>query len=61
MKYYTVCVETLNIIEIEAFSEDDAINKIRFALIAQKRIKETDLVKFSVAKEAVLEETKNEK
>lgn len=61
MKYYTVCVETLNIIEIEAFSEDDAINKIRFALIAQKRIKETDPVKFSVAKEAVLEETKNEK
>ena len=61
MKYYTVCVETLNIIEIEAFSEDDAINKIRSALIAQKRIRETDPVKFSVANEAVLEETKNEK
>lgn len=58
---YSVCVETLNIIKVEATSEDDAIKKVRSALIAQKQIKETDPVTFSVAKEVVLEDTKNEK
>lgn len=58
---YSVCVEMLNIIEVEAISEDDAIEKARSALITQKQIRETDPVTFSVAKEAVLEETKNEK
>ena len=58
---YSVCVETLNIIEIEATSEDDAIKKVRSALIAQKQIKETDPVTFSIAKEVVLEDEKNEK
>lgn len=58
---YSVCVETLNIIEIEAVSEDDAIKKVRSALIAQKQMKETDPVTFSVAKEIILEDTKNEK
>jgi hypothetical protein len=58
---YSVCVETLNIIKVEATSEDDAIKKVRSALIAQKQMKETDPVIFSVAKEVVLEDTKNEK
>ena len=58
---YTVCVERLNIIEIEAISEDDAIEKVRSTLVAQKQIKETDPVTFSVAKEVILEDTKNEK
>jgi hypothetical protein len=58
---YSVCVETLNIIKVEATSEDDAIKKVRSALIAQKQMKETDPVTFSVAKEVVLEDTKNEK
>ena len=58
---YSVCVETLNIIEIEAVSEDDAIKKVRSVLIAQKQMKETDQVKFSIAKEVVLEDIKNEK
>ena len=59
---YNVCVEILNIIEIEATSEDDAIEKVRSALIAQKQIKETDPVTFSVAEEVVLEEdAKDEK
>ena len=58
---YSVCVETLNIIEIEAVSEDDAIKKVRSILIAQKQMKETDPVTFSIAKEVVLEDIKNEK
>lgn len=58
---YSVCVETLNIIEIEAVSEDDAIKKVRSVLIAQKQMKETDPVTFSIAKEVVLEDVKNEK
>ena len=58
---YSVCVETLNIIEIEAISEDDAIKKVRSVLIAQKQMKETDAVTFSIAKEVVLEDIKNEK
>ena len=58
---YSVCVETLNIIKVEATSEDDAIKKVRSALITQKQIKETDPVIFSVAKEVILEDTKNEK
>ena len=58
---YSVCVETLNIIEIEAVSEDDAIKKVRSVLIAQKQMKETDPVTFSIAKEVVLEDIKNEK
>lgn len=33
---YKVCVETINIIEIETTSEDDTINKILSALITQK-------------------------
>ena len=58
---YSVCVETLNIIEIEAVSEDDAIKKVRSVLIAQIQMKETDPVTFSIAKEVVLEDVKNEK
>ena len=57
---YSVCVETLNIIEIEAVSEDDAIKKVRSVLIAQKQMKETDAVTFSIAKEVILEVLKNE-
>lgn len=57
---YSVCVKTLNIIEIEAISEDDAIEKVRSVLIAQKQIKETDPVTFSIAEEVVLEDIKDE-
>lgn len=55
---YSVCVEMLNIIEVDAISEDDAIKKARSVLITQKQIRETDPVTFSVAKEAVLEDKK---
>lgn len=58
---YSVCVEILNIIEVEATSEDDAIKKARSVLITQKQIRETDPVTFSVAKEVVLEDIKNER
>ena len=55
---YTVCIETLNTIYVEAISEEDAIKKVRSALIARKQIRETDPVTFSVAKEVVLEDIK---
>lgn len=55
---YTVCIETLNTIDVEAISEEDAIKKVRSALIAQKQMRETDPVTFSVAKEVVLEDIK---
>jgi len=58
---YSVCIETLNIIKVEATSEDDAIKRVRSALVAQKQIKETDPITFSVAKEVILEDVKNEK
>lgn len=55
---YKVCVETINIIEIDANSEEDAINKVRSGLIAQKQIKGADPIRFSVIE---LEDVKNEK
>lgn len=58
---YKVCIEMLNIIEVDAISEDDAIKKVKSSLIMQKQIKETDPVTFSVAREIVLENVKNEK
>ena len=58
---YNVCVEVLNIIEVEANSKEDAINKVKYGLIAQKQIKEADPVKFSIAEEVNLEDVKNEK
>ena len=57
---YSVCVQTLNIIEVEATSEDDAIKKVRSALVAQKQMNETDPVTFSIAKEVDLEDLKDE-
>lgn len=58
---YKVCVETINIIEIDANSKEDAINRVRSGLVAQKQIKEADPVKFSVIEETNLEDVKNEK
>lgn len=58
---YKVCVETINIIEIDANSKEDAINRVRFGLVAQKQIKEADPIKFSVVEEVNLEDVKNEK
>lgn len=58
---YKVRIETINIIEIDANSEEDAINRVRSGLVAQKQIKETDPIRFSVIEEVNLEDTKNEK
>lgn len=58
---YKVCVETINIIEIDANSKEDAINRVRSGLVAQKQIKEADPVRFSVVEEVNLEDNKNEK
>ena len=58
---YKVCIEMLNIVEVDAISEDDAIKKVKSSLIMQKQIKETDPVTFSVAREIILENVKNEK
>lgn len=58
---YKVCVETVNIIEIDANSKEDAINKVRSGLVTQKQIKEADPVRFSIIEEANLEDIKNEK
>ena len=55
---YKVCDETIKIIEIDANSEEDAINKVRSGLIAQKQIKGADPIRFSVIE---LEDVKNEK
>ena len=58
---YKVCVETINIIEIDANSKEDAINRVRSGLVAQKQIKEADPVRFSIVEEVNLEDIKNEK
>jgi ribosomal protein L20A (L18A) len=58
---YKVCVETINIIEIDANSKEDAINRVRSGLVAQKQIKEADPIRFSVIEEVNLEDVKNEK
>lgn len=58
---YKVCVETINVIEIDANSKEDAINKIKSGLVAQKQIKEADPIRFSVIEEVNLEDVKNEK
>ena len=58
---YKVCVETINIIEIDANSKEDAINRVKSGLVAQRRIKEADPIRFSVVEEVNLEDTKNEK
>lgn len=58
---YKVCVEIINIIEIDANSKEDAINKVKSGLVAQKQIKEADPVRFSIVEEVVLEDVKNEK
>lgn len=58
---YKVCVETINIIEIDANSKEDAINRVRSGLVAQKQIKEADPIRFSVIEEGNLEDVKNEK
>jgi hypothetical protein len=58
---YKVCIEMLNIVEVDAISEDDAIKKVKSSLIMQKQIKETDPVTFSVAREIILENVKDEK
>lgn len=57
---YKVCVEAISIIKIDANSKEDAINRVRSGLVAQKQIKETDPIKFSVVEEVNLEETKSE-
>lgn len=58
---YKVCVETINIIEIDANSKEDAIDRIRSGLVTQKQIKEADPIKFSIIEEVNLEDIKNEK
>jgi hypothetical protein len=58
---YKVCVETINIIEIDANSKEDAINRVKSGLVAQKQIKQADPVRFSVIEEVNLEDIKNEK
>ena len=58
---YKVCIETINMIEIDANSEEDAINKVKSGLVAQKQIKGADPVRFSVIEEVNLEDDKNEK
>ena len=57
---YKVCIETINIIEIDANSKEDAINRVRSGLVTQKQIKEADPVRFSVVEEVSLEDVKNE-
>lgn len=58
---YKVCVETINVIEIDANSKEDAVNKVKSVLVAQKQIKEADPIRFSIIEEVNLEDTKNEK
>ena len=58
---YKVCIEVINIIEVDANSKEDAINRVKSGLVAQKQIKETDPIRFSVIEEANLEDIKNEK
>jgi hypothetical protein len=58
---YKVCVETINIIEIDANSKEDAINRVKSGLVAQKQIKEADPIRFSIIEEGNLEDVKNEK
>jgi hypothetical protein len=58
---YKVCVETINIIEIDANSKEDAINRVKSRLVAQRQIREADPIRFSVVEEVNLEDTKNEK
>lgn len=58
---YKVCIETTNVFEIDAKSKEDAINKIRSGLVAQKQIKEADPIRFSIVEEVNLEDIKNEK
>jgi len=58
---YKVCVEIINMIEIDADSKEDAINKVKFGLIAQRQIKEADPIRFSVIEEVNLEDIKDEK
>lgn len=57
---YTVCVTILNTINVDASSEEDAINKVKSNLINTKQIKQTDPVTFSIAKEVDLEDSKHE-
>jgi hypothetical protein len=58
---YKVCVEVVNIIEVDANSTEDAINKVRSGLVAQKQIKEADPIRFSVVEEVDFKEVENER
>ena len=52
---YTVCMEIFETIDVDANSEEEAVEKVKAVLMAQRRMKSTDPVKFSVAQEPVAE------
>ena len=51
MKTYKIAVEILNILNVEAASEADAIAKATQSLIASKQIKECDPIKIYAIEE----------
>lgn len=51
MKTYKIAVEILNILNIDAASETDAIAKVTQNLVASKQIKECDPVKIYTIEE----------
>lgn len=51
MKTYKIAVEILNILNIDAASETDAIAKVTQNLVASKQIKECDPVKIYAIEE----------
>ena len=51
MKTYKIAVKILNILDIDAASETDAIAKVTQNLVASKQIKECDPVKIYAIEE----------